>query len=103
MTKRVFRVPDMHGSTASMTLEGLEDDLPGVKSVPGELPARGPSRSSTTTGGDQGEDQGSHGAVGVHHSIARPSVAPQALAPLGMLVAGLHGCRVDGGERHHTY
>jgi copper chaperone len=33
MAKQVFRVPDMHCSNCVMTIEGLEDDLPGVKSV----------------------------------------------------------------------
>jgi copper chaperone CopZ len=33
MAKRVFKVPDMHCSACVMRLEGLEDDLPGVKSA----------------------------------------------------------------------
>ncbi|MCU0508887.1 MAG: heavy-metal-associated domain-containing protein [Anaerolineae bacterium] len=33
MTKQLFRVLDMHCSNCVMTIEGLEDDLPGVKSV----------------------------------------------------------------------
>jgi copper chaperone CopZ len=33
MAKQVFRVLDMHCSNCAMTIEGLEDDLPGVKSV----------------------------------------------------------------------
>ncbi len=33
MTKQVFRVTDMHCSACVMRLEGLEDDLPGVKSI----------------------------------------------------------------------
>ncbi len=33
MTKQTFRVTDMHCSACVMRLEGLEDDLPGVKSV----------------------------------------------------------------------
>jgi copper chaperone CopZ len=33
MVKQVFRIPDMHCSNCVMRLEGLEDDLPGVKSV----------------------------------------------------------------------
>ncbi len=31
--KQVFRVLDMHCTNCVMTIEGLEDDLPGVKSV----------------------------------------------------------------------
>ena len=33
MLKQVFRVTDMHCSNCVMRIEGLEDDLPGVKSV----------------------------------------------------------------------
>ena len=33
MTKQVFRVLDMHCSNCAMTIEGLEDDLPGMKAV----------------------------------------------------------------------
>ena len=33
MAKLLFRVLDMHCSNCAMTIEGLEDDLPGVKSV----------------------------------------------------------------------
>ncbi len=33
MAKQVFRVLDMHCTNCAMTIEGLEDDLPGVKSV----------------------------------------------------------------------
>ncbi len=33
MVKQVFRVTDMHCSNCVMRLEGLEDDLPGVKRV----------------------------------------------------------------------
>ena len=33
MAKQVFRVLDMHCTNCVMTIEGLEDDLPGVKSV----------------------------------------------------------------------
>jgi copper chaperone len=33
MAKQVFRVVDMHCTNCVMTIEGLEDDLPGVKSV----------------------------------------------------------------------
>ncbi len=31
--KQTFRVTDMHCSACVMRLEGLEDDLPGVKSI----------------------------------------------------------------------
>ncbi len=31
--RQVLRVPDMHCSACVMRLEGLEDDLPGVKRV----------------------------------------------------------------------
>jgi len=33
MAKRTFRVPDMHCTACVMRLEGLEDELPGVKRV----------------------------------------------------------------------
>ena len=33
MVKQVFRVTDMHCSNCVMRIEGLEDDLPGVKRV----------------------------------------------------------------------
>jgi copper chaperone CopZ len=33
MIKQVFRVTDMHCTACVMRLEGLEDDLPGVKRV----------------------------------------------------------------------
>jgi copper chaperone CopZ len=33
MTKAKFRVPDMHCSSCAMTLEGMEDDIEGVKRV----------------------------------------------------------------------
>lgn len=33
MAKQLFRVLDMHCSNCAMTIEGLEDDLPGVKAV----------------------------------------------------------------------
>ncbi len=33
MIKQIFRVTDMHCSACVMRLEGLEDRLPGVKSV----------------------------------------------------------------------
>jgi len=33
MAKRTFRVPDMHCTACVMRLEGLEDELPGVKQV----------------------------------------------------------------------
>jgi len=31
--KKTFRIPDMHCSACVMKLEGLEDDLPGVRMV----------------------------------------------------------------------
>lgn len=31
--KKTFRIPDMHCSACVMKLEGLEDDLPGVRLV----------------------------------------------------------------------
>jgi copper chaperone CopZ len=31
--KKIFRVPDMECPNCAMHLEGLEDDLPGVKSI----------------------------------------------------------------------
>jgi copper chaperone CopZ len=33
MTKTTYRVPDMHCSSCSMTLEGLEDELPGITHI----------------------------------------------------------------------
>jgi copper chaperone CopZ len=33
MTKAVYNVPDMHCSSCSMTLESLEDELPGIKRI----------------------------------------------------------------------
>jgi copper chaperone CopZ len=33
MAKQLFRVLDMHCPNCVMTIEGLEDDLPGVKSI----------------------------------------------------------------------
>jgi copper chaperone CopZ len=33
MVKQIFRVTDMHCTNCVMRLEGLEDDLPGVKRV----------------------------------------------------------------------
>lgn len=33
MAKRTFRVPDMHCTACVMRLEGIEDELPGVKQV----------------------------------------------------------------------
>ena len=33
MTKQIFRVTDMHCSACVMRLEGLEDDLTGVKRI----------------------------------------------------------------------
>ena len=33
MVKKVFRIPDMHCASCSMRLEGLEDEIPGVKQI----------------------------------------------------------------------
>ena len=33
MIKKIFRVPDMHCSACVMQLEGIEDDLPGIKRI----------------------------------------------------------------------
>jgi copper chaperone CopZ len=33
MLKQIFHVTDMHCSNCAMRIEGLEDDLPGVKRV----------------------------------------------------------------------
>jgi copper chaperone CopZ len=33
MVKRAFRVPDMHCSSCVMRLEGIEDELAGIRSV----------------------------------------------------------------------
>lgn len=33
MIKKTFRVTDMHCANCAMTLEGIEDDLPGIKQV----------------------------------------------------------------------
>ncbi|HSQ27782.1 MAG TPA: heavy-metal-associated domain-containing protein [Anaerolineales bacterium] len=33
IVKKTFRIPDMHCSACVMKLEGLEDDLPGVRMV----------------------------------------------------------------------
>ena len=33
MTKTTFRVPDMHCSSCAMALEGLEDELRGIKHI----------------------------------------------------------------------
>lgn len=33
MIKKTFHIPDMHCSACVVKLEGLEDDLPGVKMV----------------------------------------------------------------------
>lgn len=33
MAKKTFRVPDMHCTACVMRLEGIEDELPGVKRV----------------------------------------------------------------------
>lgn len=31
--KKIFNVPDMHCSNCVMHLEGLEDEIPGIKSI----------------------------------------------------------------------
>ena len=33
MIKKTFRVTDMHCTNCAMKIEGIEDDLPGVRSV----------------------------------------------------------------------
>jgi copper chaperone CopZ len=33
MIKKTFRVSDMHCPNCAMTLEGIEDDLPGIKQI----------------------------------------------------------------------
>ena len=33
MTKKTFNVANMHCSACAMTLEGIEDELPGIKQV----------------------------------------------------------------------
>lgn len=33
MAKKTFRVPDMHCTACVMRLEGIEDEMPGVKRV----------------------------------------------------------------------
>jgi copper chaperone CopZ len=33
VTKKTFRVSDMHCSNCTMKIEGLEDDLPGIRSI----------------------------------------------------------------------
>ena len=33
MVKKIFRISDMHCSNCAMRVEGIEDDLPGVKKV----------------------------------------------------------------------
>ena len=33
MIKSIFNVPDMHCSSCAMTLEGLEDELAGIKRI----------------------------------------------------------------------
>jgi copper chaperone CopZ len=33
MTKRVFRIPDMHCSACVMRLEGIEDELTGITQI----------------------------------------------------------------------
>ena len=33
MTKQIFKIPDMHCTACVMRLEGLEDELPGIKRI----------------------------------------------------------------------
>ena len=33
MIKKIFRVTDMHCTNCAMVLEGIEDDLPGIRQV----------------------------------------------------------------------
>lgn len=33
MVKKIFRVNDMHCTNCAMRIEGIEDDLPGIKQV----------------------------------------------------------------------
>jgi copper chaperone CopZ len=33
VVKKIFRVSDMHCSNCAMKIEGLEDDLPGIRSI----------------------------------------------------------------------
>ncbi len=33
MVKQIFRIPDMHCTACVMRLEGLEDELPGIRRV----------------------------------------------------------------------
>ena len=33
MIKKTFRVSDMHCPNCAMTLEGIEDDLPGIRQI----------------------------------------------------------------------
>jgi copper chaperone CopZ len=33
MIKKSFRVTDMHCTNCAMTIEGIEDDLPGIKQI----------------------------------------------------------------------
>ncbi|MFZ5880020.1 MAG: heavy-metal-associated domain-containing protein [Chloroflexota bacterium] len=33
MLKKTYSVPDMHCSNCSMKLEGIEDDLPGIREI----------------------------------------------------------------------
>lgn len=33
MTKKVFRIADMHCSNCAMKIESLEDELPGIRSI----------------------------------------------------------------------
>lgn len=33
MTKQIFQIPDMHCTACVMRLEGLEDELPGIRRI----------------------------------------------------------------------
>ena len=33
MVKKTYSIPDMHCSNCSMKLEGIEDELPGIKAI----------------------------------------------------------------------
>ena len=33
MIKKTYKIPDMHCSNCAMKLEGIEDDLPGIKEI----------------------------------------------------------------------
>ena len=33
MVKKTFKIPDMHCSNCAMRLEGIEDELPGIRQI----------------------------------------------------------------------